>query len=42
LIDGTLIKKRKVKEHVYSRAWIPVESTGGEDLHIERPPTRDK
>lgn len=42
LMDGTLIKKRKVKEHNYNKAWVPMESTSSEDFQIERPPTPDK
>ncbi len=41
LMDGSLIKKRKVSEHSYSRAWIPIESNATEDFRIERPPTPD-
>lgn len=37
LLDGTLIKMRKIKQHTYSPAWVPIESKNGEDLHIERP-----
>jgi len=42
LEDGTLLKKRKVKEHNYNNAWIPIESSASEDFHIERPSTPDK
>ena len=42
LFDGSLIKKRKVKEHIYNKAWVPIESTSSEDFHIERPPTPDQ
>ncbi len=41
LMDGSLIKKRKVKEHNYNKAWVPVESSASEDFQIERPPTPD-
>jgi ParB-like chromosome segregation protein Spo0J len=41
LIDGTLIKKRKVKDHNYNKAWIPIESNATDDFQIERPPTPD-
>jgi ParB-like chromosome segregation protein Spo0J len=40
--DGSLIKKRKVKQHDYNKAWVPIESKSGEDFFIERPPTPDK
>lgn len=45
LLDGTLIKKRKVAEHTYSRAWVPIEVPEGQPVQqpqIERPPTPDK
>lgn len=42
LEDGSLLKKRKVKQHDYNKAWIPIESSSSEDFHIERPPTPDK
>jgi len=42
LFDGSLIKKRKVKEHTYNKAWIPIESSSSEDFLIERPPTPDQ
>tara|TARA_Y100000296_G_scaffold78128_1_gene100438 strand:+ start:1195 stop:1707 length:513 start_codon:yes stop_codon:yes gene_type:complete len=41
LLDGSLIKKRKVSEHSYSKAWVPIESNASEDFSIERPPTPD-
>ena len=41
LLDGSLIKKRKVSEHSYSKAWVPIESNATEDFSIERPPTPD-
>lgn len=37
LSDGSLIKMRKIKQHSYSPAWIPIESKTGEDIQIERP-----
>jgi ParB-like chromosome segregation protein Spo0J len=37
LADGTLIKMRKIKQHSYSPAWVPIESASGEDIRIERP-----
>lgn len=27
LTDGTIIKHRDIKNHIYSRAWVPVESS---------------
>lgn len=42
LLDGTLVKKKKLKEHKYSNAWVPVETKGPiEKLQIERPKTPD-
>jgi len=37
LADGTLIKMRKIKQHTYSPAWVPIESNKSEDMQIERP-----
>lgn len=37
LSDGSLIKMRKIKQHTYSPAWVPIESKNGEDITIERP-----
>jgi ParB-like chromosome segregation protein Spo0J len=47
LSDGTLLKIRKVSEHKYSSAWVPVEApTPGQnissELAIERPPNKDR
>lgn len=42
LADGTLVKMRNVKEHKYSAAWVPVETSGkAQAVKIERPPTPD-
>lgn len=41
LIDGSLLKKRKVDAHNYNAAWVPIESSSSEDFQIERPPTPD-
>ena len=42
LIEGTLFKIRKVAEHKYSQAWVPVESNGvAEAPTFERPPNKD-
>ena len=44
LLDGTIIKHRKIKNHIYSRAWVPVESSTkitNEPL-IEAPPNGDR
>lgn len=37
LLDGSLIKMRKIKQHSYSPAWVPIESKTGDDIIIERP-----
>ena len=46
MIDGSLLKHRKVAEHKYSRAWVPVEAPAGtldvKPLSIETPPNRDR
>jgi ParB-like chromosome segregation protein Spo0J len=44
MADGTLLKHRKISEHKYSRAWVPVEapSGGSEASIIERPPNADR
>lgn len=38
LMDGSLLKLRKVQEHTYSRAWVPIESDKDEYPITERPP----
>jgi len=45
MVDGSLIKMRKVHEHKYSRAWVPVEAPAkATDAlgFIERPPNPDR
>ena len=46
MLDGSLRKTRKLKEHNYARAWIPIEappgSVGEESFSIERPPNPDR
>ena len=37
LLDGSLVKMRKIKQHSYSPAWVPIESKTGDDIQIERP-----
>ncbi len=37
LMEGSLIKMRKIKAHKYSPAWVPIESATGESVKIERP-----
>ena len=45
MMDGTLLKSRKVSEHRYSNAWVPVEAPPGTVENasmIERPPNADR
>jgi hypothetical protein len=45
MMDGTLLKHRKVSEHKYSRAWVPVEAPAGtldRGIEIESPPNADR
>lgn len=46
MLDGSLLKTRKLKEHNYARAWIPIEAPPGsveqESFSIERPPNPDR
>lgn len=41
LLDGSLIKTRKVPEHSYSKAWVPIESDRDEAPQVERPPNKE-
>jgi hypothetical protein len=45
LLDGSLIKQRKISEHSYSRAWVPVEADAKVteiQMSIEKPPNADR
>lgn len=45
MIDGSIFKTRKIAEHNYSRAWVPVEAPPGtidSGFSIERPPNPDR
>jgi ParB-like chromosome segregation protein Spo0J len=43
LLDGTIVKHRAIREHLYSRAWVPVESaTKVNEPAIEMPPNDDR
>lgn len=44
LVDGTIIKHRAIKNHIYSRAWVPVESSTkiASAPTIEVPPNGDR
>ena len=44
LADGSLVRRKKVKEHTFSKAWVPVETSGlgTAGPEIERPRTPDR
>lgn len=47
MLDGTILKHRNVKNHTYSRAWVPVEAPPGTVeaegvLKTESPPSADR
>jgi len=44
MLDGTLLKHRKIDQHKYSRAWVPVEAPSASETteFIERPPNEDR
>jgi len=45
MLDGTLLKSRKVADHKYSNAWVPVEAPATitqQAAVIERPPNPDR
>lgn len=47
LMDGSLLKSRSLKEHQYSKAWIPIEAPPADavlagNIVIERPPNADR
>jgi ParB-like chromosome segregation protein Spo0J len=45
MVDGSLIKMRKIAEHKYSQAWVPVEAESSfteQSSIIERPPNPDR
>ncbi len=43
LLDGSLVKRKKLKEHKYSKAWVPIETNRPtETIKIERPKTADR
>lgn len=37
LRDGSVIRQRKIPDHTFSKAWVPVESSSSDDFRIERP-----
>lgn len=45
LFNPTILKQRKISEHKYSRAWVPIEAPVGTVDNIptpERPPNADR
>jgi hypothetical protein len=43
LADGSLVKRKKMRKHKYSKAWVPIETSGfAETPKIERPKTADR
>lgn len=44
MLDGSLLKSRKVKDHTYSKAWVPIEvpAQREEKPVLERPPNADR
>lgn len=44
MVDGTLLKDKKISDHKYSNAWVPIEAPATlmeQAIAIERPPNRD-
>lgn len=44
MVDGSLLKDKKISEHKYSAAWVPVEAPASATqvaISIERPPNAD-
>lgn len=44
MVDGTLLKDKKISEHKYSNAWVPIEAPASakeQAIVIERPPNAD-
>lgn len=45
LLDGSLLKHKKISEHSYSRAWVPIEADPKiteAPMSIEKPPNADR
>lgn len=45
MLDGTLLKQRKIENHSYSKAWVPIEAPAGsaeQKVNIEKPPNADR
>lgn len=44
MVDGSLLKDKKIAEHKYSAAWVPIEAPASlkdQAITIERPPNSD-
>jgi ParB-like chromosome segregation protein Spo0J len=41
LLDGTILKQRKIAEHTFNSAWVPVDNNNGVAPTFERPPNKD-
>lgn len=44
MVDGTLLKHKKIADHKYSAAWVPIEAPASvkeQAVIIERPPNKD-
>jgi len=45
MVTGGLLKQRKIPQHQYSKAWVPIEAPSKDELDkriIERPPNADR
>lgn len=45
MLTGGLLKQRKIPQHQYSKAWVPVEAPSKDELDnpiVERPPNADR
>ena len=45
MLDGSIVKTRKIQEHLYARAWVPIEAdskTIERGSLIESPPNLDR
>ena len=45
MLEPSILKHKKIHEHTYSRAWVPVEAPSAEKvetLSLERPPNADR
>ena len=45
MLAGGLLKQRKIPQHQYSRAWVPIEAPSADKIEtvtLERPPNADR